>query len=254
MHEPDAVAALVERIVAGTRIPSRAAREDLRRELWTHFEDAGTSPDTRAYAIQRFGDESMVTESLRRVYRWDYAALYAVKIVASVIVSFAAALLIVALVNVRVELETEVWRLAPGFSRAAGIALAVALGVTVAWEVVRRPFRFSRAALAIGTYAGICALMDLLVARSGDALVTAAVFVVLGYVCSRLPSRPLRWALTFVAFAVAEYGVHFVLSVTLAPSRAAIAGGILVAVWASTAVILKYADHAFGHLFDTAES
>ncbi|HWF86187.1 MAG TPA: hypothetical protein VG222_15115 [Vicinamibacterales bacterium] len=253
MPDQEAVAALIERVIAGACIPSRAERDDLRRELWTHFEEAGTSPDSVGYVLRRFGDESMITESLRRVYRWDYAALYAAKLVASVIVSFAAALLIVALVNLRVELETEVWRLAPGFSRAAGVALAVALGLVAAWEVVRRPFSLSRAALAIGAYAAVCGLMDLLVVHSAGAFVTAIVFVVLGDLCSRLPSRPLRWLLTFVAFAAAEYGVHFVLSVALAPSRAAMAGAILVAVWASTVVVLTYADHAFVHLFDAAQ-
>ncbi len=252
MREPDAVTALIERIVAGACIPSRAERDDLRRELWTHFDEVGTSPDSIGYAIRRFGDESVVTESLRRVYRWDYAALYAAKLVASVIASLAAALLIVALVNVRVELETEVWRLAPGFSRVAGVSLAVALGLIAASEVVRRPFRLSRAALAIGAYGAVCALMDLLVAHSAGAFVTAALFVVLGYLCSRLPSLPIRWLLTFVAFAAAEYVVHFAVSVTLAPSRAAMAGAILVAVWASTVVILRYADRAFVHVFDAA--
>ncbi len=38
MHEPEAVAAFIERIVAGAQIASRAERDNLRRELWTHFE------------------------------------------------------------------------------------------------------------------------------------------------------------------------------------------------------------------------
>jgi len=250
MREQEAIAALIDRIVAGACIPSRTARDDLRRELWTHFEDAGASPDAAAYAIRRFGDESIVTASLRRVYRWDYLALYAAKIVASVIASFAAALVILALVNLRVELETEVWRLAPGFSRAAGMSLAVVLGLITVWEVVRRPFSLSRAVLAIGAYAAVCGLMNLLVAHSATAFLTAAVFVVPGYLCSRLSSRPLRWLLTFVAFAAAEYGIHVALSVSLPPSRAAAAGAILLVVWASTIVILTYADHAFVHVFD----
>jgi hypothetical protein len=252
--EHEAVDALIERIVIGARIPSRAGRDDLRRELRTHFEEAGASPDAAAYAIRRFGDEAMIAASLRRVYRWDYAALYAAKLVASVIASFAAALLILALVNLRVELATEVWRLAPGFSRAAGLSLAVVLGLITMTEVVRRPFNLPRALLAIGAYAGVCGLMHLLLAHSAGAFLAAAVFVVPGYLCSRLPSRPLRWLLTFVAFAVAEYGVHLALSVTLAPSRAAIAGAILLAVWGSTIVILTYADHAFVHAFDAAQS
>jgi hypothetical protein len=251
--ERDAVLALIERVVAGACIPSRAERDDLRQELWTHFEEAGISPDSVEYVIRRFGDEALVTESLRRVYRWDYAVLYAAKLVVSVIASFAAALVIVALVNLRVELQTEVWRLAPGFSRAAGVSLAVVLGLIAAWEVVRLPFSRARAALAIGAYAAACGMMDRLVAHSAGAFVTAAVFVALGYLCSRLASRPVRSLLTFVAFAAVEYGIHFALSVAFAPSRAVIAAALLVAVCGSTAVILRYADHAFVHFFDPAQ-
>ena len=250
--EPDAVAALIDRIVAGARIPSRAEREDLRRELATHFEETGAAPESVVDAIRRFGDEAMVAESLRHVYRWEYVALYLAKLTASVIASCAAALLIVALVNLRVELEAEVWRLAPGFSRVAGLSLAVALGLVTAWEVVRRPFSLSRAAVGVGVYAAVCALMQV-VAHGAGAFLVAIVFVVIGCVCSTLPSRPIRWLLTLAAFAAAEYGVHFALSVALPPVRAALAGAILVAVWTSTASILGYADRAFVRMFDLAE-
>jgi hypothetical protein len=250
--ERDAIASLIDRIVAGARIPSRGAREDLRQELWTHFEEADRSSTPVAYAIRRFGDEAIVIKSLRRVYRWEYLALYAGKLVASMMVSCAAALLIVAAFNVRPGLETDVWRLAPGFSRGAGLSLAVVLGLVAAWEAMRRPFSASRALVAIAGYAAVCGLMQRLVAHSAGAFAIATVFVALGYVCSRLSSRPMRWLLTCAAFAGAEYGVHAVLGVALAPERAAIAGAILAAVWASTVGILRLADHAFVHLFDAA--
>jgi len=250
--DPDAVTALIDRIVAGACIPSRAERDDVRRELLTHFEEAATAHESVAYAIRRFGDEAMVIDSLRRVYRWEYLALYLAKVAASVIASFAVALLIVAAFNLRLELETEVWRLAPGFSRAAGLALAVTFGLIAAWEIVRHPFSARRAIVAAAAYAAVCGLMPLLVANSVRAFVVATGLVVLGCVCSRLPSRLLRWLLTFVAFAVAEYGVHAVLSVAFPPSRAAMAGAILVAVWASTVFILRFADAAFTQRFDAA--
>ena len=67
MPEDERVAAFIDRVVAGARIPSRAARDDLRRELWTHFEEAGTSADAVREAMRRFGAEAMITESLRRL-------------------------------------------------------------------------------------------------------------------------------------------------------------------------------------------
>jgi hypothetical protein len=248
--EPDAVTALVERIVAGARIPRRRDRDDLRRELLTHFEEAGTSPESIAYAIRRFGDDAVVTDALRHVYGWDYLALYAVKVAGSVVVSFASALLIVAAFNVRLELETEVWRLAPGFSRAAGAALAVTFGLIAAWEVVRRPFNLARSIVAIAAYVAACGLMRLVGGQSVNGFAIATGFVVLGYLCSRLPSGSLRWLLTFAVFAVAEYGIHAALSVAFPASRALMAGAALAAVWASTVFILRYADARFTQLFD----
>src|SRR5260221_6690638 len=104
MPDQDTVAILIERVVARARIPARARREDLRRELRTHFEDAGRSPDAAREAIRRFGEAASIGESLRQVYRWDYACWYLTRVAASIGASIAAALAIQALANLRVEL------------------------------------------------------------------------------------------------------------------------------------------------------
>lgn len=252
MPEHEQIADLIERIVAGARIPSRAARDDLRRELRTHFDDASASGGSQRYAIRRFGSAAMVAESFRRVYRWDYCALYVAKIAASTVASAAAAVLILALINLRIEPQADLWRLAPGFWRAIGTSLAVVLGLVTAWEAGRPPFSRIRAALAVGAYAGMCATAQLLSANAGAALLTAIVFVVLGYLCSRLESRAARFILTLGAFAAAEYGIHMMLSVSLGAGRALLAGGAVLAVSASTMAILTWLDDAFSSLFEPA--
>jgi len=252
MDERETAAAFIDRIVRGARIPSRAERDDLRRELWTHFDETGTSPEAIRAAQSRFGPEAMVTESLRRVYRSDYIFLYLAKIVASVIASIAAALLIQVVVNLRMEGDADVWRLAPGFSHAAGLSVAVVLALVTAWEVGRRPFNRSRAVAAIGAYAALCLLLQLVVVHKAGPFVTATLLAVLGYLCSKLGSRPAKILLTFGAFAVTQYGTHLVLRVAFGPSRAALAAAVLVAVWSSTVVILTRFDHAFVNIFDTA--
>jgi hypothetical protein len=254
MPDHEQIAALVERIVAGARIPSRAARDDLRRELWTHFDDAAASGDVLEYAVRRFGPEREVAESLRRVYRRDYAALYLAKIAASIVASAAAAVLILALVNLRVELQADAWRLAPGFWRAIGTSLAVVLGLVTAWEAGRPPFRRVRAALAVAAYVGLCGAAQLLSANAGAALLTAVVFVVLGSLCWTIESRMGRFVLTLGAFAAAEYGIHLMISVNLGPGRALLAGAVLVAVSGSTMAILTRLDDAFTSLFQPAAS
>jgi hypothetical protein len=253
MHEHDTVSALIDRVVAGAHVPSRAEREDLRRELWTHFEDAAASPESVRGALGRFGPEAMVTESLRRVYQWDYVLLYLVKIAVSFIASVAAALVIEALANLRVEAQTVAWRLAPGFTRGAGLSVGVVLGLVTVWEVGRQPFNRSRAALAIGAYAAVCLVVQFLFLETARAFVTPTLLVVLGYLCSRLESRPAKWLLTFGAFAAAMYGTHLLLSVTFGVTRALAASAVLVVVWSSTGTILARVDHAFVRFFELAK-
>ena len=256
MPDHDPAAAFIERIVAGARIPSRTGREDLRRELRTHFEEAGASHDAVHDAvhdaINRFGAEGMVIASLRRVYRWDYLAAYAVKMAASIAASIAVALLIELVVNVRVETQADAWRLAPGFAYGAGPAIGVVLALVAAGEIARRPFDRRRAALAVAAYAAVCALAQWLFANGGGALVTATILVALGYGCSTLETRAVKWLATFAVFAAAEYGLHLLARAAFGPSRALLAGAVLLAVWASTAGILARVDHAFTHFFETA--
>ena len=120
------------------------------------------------------------------VYRRDYFVMYLAKIAASIIVSIAAALLIQVLVNFRVEVQAEAWRLAPGFSHAAVLSVGVVLALVTAWEVGRRPFNRSRAAAAMGAYTVVCGLWQLLFANGAGVFVTATVLVALGYECSSL--------------------------------------------------------------------
>jgi hypothetical protein len=249
MHEHETVAAFIERIVAGAHVPSRTERKDIRRELWTHFEEADTSPEALRETMRRFGAEAMITESLRRVYRWDYAFLYLAKIAASIIASLAAAMLIEIFVNLRVEVQAEVWRLAPGFSHTAMLVVGVVLALVTAWEVGRQPFSRSRAAVAISAYAAVCALVQLVWANSVGAFITATVFVVLGYVCSKLEPRPARLVLTFSAFAAAVFGTHLLRSVAFGPGRDLVTSAVLVAVWGSTLLILARLDRAFVTFF-----
>jgi hypothetical protein len=252
VRDQDAVVALIDRVVAGARIPSPARRDDLRRELWTHFEDSGLSPEASPDVLARFGAESLVTESLRRVYRLDYAVIYLAKIAASIVASIAAALVIQAVVNLRVEEQADFLRLAPGFSRAAGVSVAVVLGLVTAWEVCRPPFNRSRAAVAVGAYASLCLLVQLFFASGSGAFVTATILVVLGYACSKLEQTPARLLLIFGTFAAVLYANHRMLNVAFGPSRALLASAVLVAVWSSTVLILARVDHVFLRFFQPA--
>jgi len=246
VREQDAVNALIERIVTCARIPDRARRDDLRRELWTHFEEASPSTGDPREALRRFGAEVLIGESLRDVYRRDYALWYLARIVVALAVSIAAALLIQVIVNLRVEWQADAWRLAPGFSRAAGMSFAVVLGLVTAWEAARRPFRRSRAAVAIGAYGVLCVVIRVLFLGGAGPLVTATLLVGIGSVCSRLERWLSRLIVLVGAFAIALYLNHALINVTFGAGRALMAGVILGAVWLSTVAILSRLDRVFG--------
>jgi hypothetical protein len=250
MRDQDAVAALIERIVARARIPGRAKREDLRHELRTHFEEANGSTDAASERLRRFGAETLIGDSLRDVYRRDYVLWYLAKIAAAIAASIGAALLIQVVVNIRLELQAEALRLAPGFSRGAGISVAIVLGLVTVWEAARQPFNRTRAAVAIGAYLAICVAVRVLFLEDAGALVTATILVGIGSLCSKLERWPSRLIVLVGVFAMALYLNHALINVTFGAGRALLAGVILGAVWSSTVAILGRLDRAFGNVLE----
>jgi hypothetical protein len=254
MRDQDPVAALIDRIVAQARIPGRRRRDQLRRELWTHFEEAGTSMDAARAAIDRFGAEAAIGESLRRVYRRDYACWCLARIAASMLVSVAVALLIQAVVNVRVEMQADVWRLAPAFRGAAAVTITLVLGAIAVWESARPPFTRARAAIAFTAFAAVCSVVQIVFATGIGVCVNAVGLTGIGFLCSKLHGRVSRRLVLAGAFATALYLNHRVLHVAFGPSRALVAGTVLCVVWSSTTAILHRVDRVFVHFVEPQRS
>lgn len=246
MGEP--VDVLIDRLVREARIPGRAAREDLRRELETHFEEAGSSPEALQRAVVRFGDDGMVAEQFQHVYRWDYALLYAIKIAAAVLLSAAAALAFQVLVNLRVAIGAEALRLAPGFAKAAFVSVAVVLALAALWEIGRPPFDRRRVAIAIGAYVAMGVIGQLVSATAWQAFAPATGLVIIGYLCTRLDRAPARLLRMFCAFAVLLYAGHVSIR-EFGAMQAMLASAALLAVWISTVTILSRCDEAFLSVF-----
>src|SRR5581483_1425496 len=102
MGDPE-IAALVDRIVAGARIPRRREREDLRRELHGHFEECARAADTAAAALRRFGGADEIAGRFAYVYRRDYALAYAAKVLLTIGASIAGVLAVELAASVRVS-------------------------------------------------------------------------------------------------------------------------------------------------------
>jgi len=247
-REHDTIAALIDRVVADARIPSRAKREDLRRELFTHFEDVCPARDSVETALRRFGPERAVADSFRRVYRVDFILLHLGRIAAAIAASLLAALVVQIAINVRVDLQADVWRLGPAFSRSFEGSAALVLGVVTAFEVTRRPFNYLRTMVVLGCYFAVWAVIRLLFGAAITAPVLPTCLVILGWLGSRLDSPVARTLLIFVAFAAALYASHLPLKIDFTPTRAVVAGAALLAVWSSTAAILRRLDRFFEFL------
>jgi len=243
MRDPGA-GALIDRIVAGARIPGRGARDDLRRELQAHFEDAA---EAGAGAVQRFGSEETLVASFRRVYRREYALLYTAKVAASLLVSLVAAVALEALMSLRVAAPIGGWRLDPGFIHGAGVSAAVVIGLVGMREVVRRPFAIGRFLLAAGGFALACLVMQSLT-NEGRTLVSPALLVAAAGVAARITARSLRVLAVFGAFTATLYGLHLAMSVAYGAGQAMLSSAGLVLVWASTAAILARFEDAFEEL------
>ena len=133
------VSRVIEEVVRGARIPWRRGREELRAELWSHFEDSGREAGGLGGALARLGDPAALAQGFRHVYARDYRLFYLGKLAASLIASALMAVAVQLAANLRLGTGAALWRLAPAFPKALLISVAVVLGAVGAWESLRRP-------------------------------------------------------------------------------------------------------------------
>jgi len=238
--------ACIEPIVAAARIPSRRRRDELRRELRSHFEESGLTPEALADAVVRFGNRARIGDSLRTVYRHDYILFYVVKVAACVVAAAVAAILIETIANLRLDGGMDAWHLSPDFAHAAGSGVFLTLALVAAAEATRAPLTWSRALLSLACYAIVSACALSMTANSVGAVVSASILATIGISAARATTAWTSSALlTLAAFAVVEYVLHQLLGITFGPIRALAASAILLMLWASTITIVAFADRAF---------
>ncbi len=248
----DDIDALIEGIVDAARIPGRRRRDDLRRELRSHFEDSAATPEALEDAVARFGSARQVGRSFRQVYSRDYMLWYVFKVCACVAAAAIAAMLIEAIAGLRVEAATDSWRLSPGFAHAAPFGVVLSLALVAAAEATRPPFRWSRTLVFIGFYAIVAACVSWTGANGVGAFVNAGIMAAIGVGVARAAAAwTSRALLTLAAFTAAEYLLHRVPGIAFGPMRAFAASVVLVMLWASTIAIVALSDRAFLSAFRT---
>jgi hypothetical protein len=249
---PEDIDTLVERIVVAAEIPSRRRRDELRRELRSHFEESGLTPDGLHAAVGRFGDPTRIGYSLRNVYRRDYLLCYLVKVGACTAAAIVAAILIEAVANLRSAGAADAWHLSPGFAHAAGFGILMTLALVAISEATRGPLTWSRALLSVGCYITVCACALSVNGNSARAFVSASILAAIGVGFARASTAWIaRTLLTLVAFAVVEYVIHQSSGIAFGPTRALATSAILLMVWASTIGIVAVSDRAFFKAFRT---
>jgi len=130
MTEDDRVTALVEDVLARARVPSHREREDLRRELLAHFDDAVHAHGSIDAALAEFGLVDEVGSRFRIVYRAQRLLAHTLRISAGLTVSLVVAL--------GIELAAS----RPGAFRAmAGLGSLIVLMLVLWRELVGRRLR-----------------------------------------------------------------------------------------------------------------
>jgi hypothetical protein len=227
------IADLVDRIVTAARIPSRRRRGELRRELWTHFEELQASGAAAGDAAGRFGSPREIADAFARVYRPDYAIAYVIKVAVTAGLAVGAVLAIESIASLRV-----------GWSHAAVLGVAVGLVILLAREAVRRPFGTRRAFAAAVAYLALCAGARM-VAGGAGAMVTATMLTAVSVVSARASRPAINAVATFAAFAAAEYALHAFVRAPFGAGRSLQAAAVLVAVWGATVAIAGRVDRLF---------
>jgi hypothetical protein len=246
MPDPVAASALVDRIVRESGLVGRARRADLRRELLTHFDEAGAQSHGLEATLRRFGPEAVVAASFRRVYRTEIVLRHVARVVASCVLSVSFAVVVEALGALRGAVWTSAWWASPRFWQPAGVAVALVLGVVTLWESVRAPFRVDRAVAVIVTYAVIGLIVGDVTGAGTHAIDTATLLALLGAAGARIKKPVVRLAALFMAFASFMYISHRTLAIGFGAGRSMLAGAMLLAVWWTTVLILEWSDRAFG--------
>ena len=246
------IGALIESIVEAARIASRRRRDELRRELRSHFEDGAMTPGAVHGAVARFGSVTEIGDSFRKVYRRNYLWFYLVKVGACIAGATTAAILIEAIASVRLASGPDAWCLSPEFSHAAGFGVILTFGLVAAAEATRAPVTWLRALVSLGCYA-IVAAGALSVDPNGvGAFVAASIMALTGVGFARAAtSWTSRALLTLAAFAVAECVWHQSMGVTFGPIRARGRCNPHDA-WVSTITIVAFSDRAFVTAFRTS--
>lgn len=159
MDDRERVARLIDRVVRDANIEDPRECEELRRELASHFAQAGDSPVSLSAALDRFGDPRAVSDELALVHRRGRFVMHAARIAVAFAASAAVAVAIQIVANLRLDRSANAFEFSHAFARSASFSVMIVVALIAAWELdieslcarlERQPLRL---ALVLGTLA-----------------------------------------------------------------------------------------------------
>jgi hypothetical protein len=135
MDDHERVDQLIDQLLRDAKITSPRARDELRRELESHFAEAGCGSSDMAAVLDRFGSPQLVSEQLGRVHRGHRVVRQALRILAATILSAFVAVGIQVVVSVRINPSAGVIGMGRAFGRSAMLSLMIVVVLVAAWEL-----------------------------------------------------------------------------------------------------------------------
>jgi hypothetical protein len=135
MVERESPAELIDQVLREAGIRSTREREELRRELESHFAEAGATSESLHHSIDRFGSPASVGAELARTHRFSRFAMQLLRLAVALSASAGVAIVIQLIANLRVGSAYEAVALAPGFRRSALFSAMIVVALVAAWEL-----------------------------------------------------------------------------------------------------------------------
>ena len=187
MDERD-LAEFIDRIVRESKLPHARAREELRRELESHFADAGGTPDALRAAVERFGSPADVSGALEGAHRRSRFLTNLLRIVAAVAAASIVAVAIQLIANLHIDAQGNIIGLGHGFSRSVAFATMIVVALAAAWELDidslcarldKHPLRLCATVVGLSTIMLLFHAAENTLVAPGRALVASVVDVVI---------------------------------------------------------------------------
>ena len=163
MADQEKLRALIDRVVRESRISDARERDELRRELESHFADVADSPEALRGAMERFGSPIEVGGALDRAHRGSVFVRQLLRLALVIGASFGVALVLQLATNLRRDARSDAVVLGPAFARSIAFSSLMIVLLVAAWELDVEPFcaRLERHPIRLICTVGVLALVML---------------------------------------------------------------------------------------------